>query len=77
MGRIRVLSVNLHLTEDGALVAIIERRWRGASPDDHLLRRVHIAEVNIDTPPPAVLHAVAALLELQTAFPEEPDPLQE
>ena len=72
-----MLSVNLHLTEDGALVAIIERRWRGTRRDDHLLRRVHVEEVNIDTAPAVVLRAVAALLELQTAFPDEPDPSQE
>lgn len=67
--RMRVLTLNLHLTSDGCLVAVLERNWKGALPQDVVLQRVHIAEVNLNSPPAAVLQAVATLFALQ-ADPE-------
>lgn len=74
MSRMRVLSVNLHLTEEGVLAAVMERHWVGARKSDVLIQRVHISEVNIDSRPAEILHAVAALFDLQNATREDADP---
>jgi len=65
MSRMRVLQINVHLTSDGALVAVQEVSYRGVHKDLRLLQRQYIDGPGFNATPGEVLQAVADLFDLR------------
>lgn len=74
MSRMRVIQVNLHLTEEGCLLAVQEVGWKGHHKRLNLLQRRYVEGVGYDASPHEVFKAVAELFALQDAPRLETDP---
>lgn len=74
MSRMRVLQVNLHLHEEGCVVAVQEVGWKGHHRTTALLQRTYVGGVGLNATPSEVLAAVAGAFALTEPEQEATDP---